>query len=183
MQRDNLIKIGAKKEVALTEEGLAKAERLARRHRLVEAFLCDTLGISWHEVHKHAHILEHGLTPLVEEKLEEFLNFPRRCPHGTPIPGTGNELPTDTVSLTDAKVGDCVEIVVVYEELEESVDLMKFLQDKNIIPGRRHTILEKTDITETMQLQFDTSSAIVPFDIARQIGVIILTKRQIGIAR
>ncbi len=173
MRRDDLLEIAAKKEIKLTTAGLKKAEQLTRRHRLVETFLCDTLGISWHEVHKHAHILEHGLTPLVEEKLAKFLDFPVHCPHGTPIPGAGNVLPHDLVSLKEANLGDEIEIVLIYEELEESIDLMKFFQDKNIKPGIFHTVVEKNEITGTMALQSNNSTAIIPFDIARQIGVTI----------
>lgn len=174
MQRDSLIAIGPKKEITLTEKGLAKAERLTRRHRLVETFLCNTLGVSWHEVHRHAHVLEHGLTPLVEEKLAEFLNFPEQCPHGVPIPGSEDSLPVDMIVLEEAEVGDQIEILTIYEALEESIELMKFFQEKSITPGMRHSIVEKMDITRTMLLRFDSSSAVIPFDIARQIGVVVI---------
>ena len=78
LQRDDLVTVNKKKEIHFTDAGLEKAEQLTRRHSLVEWFLCNTLGISWHEVHIHAHVLEHGLTPLVVEKLAEFLDFPVR---------------------------------------------------------------------------------------------------------
>lgn len=174
MQRDELIKIGKKKEVILTKKGTKIAEDLTRRHRLVETFLCDKLGISWHEVHKHAHILEHGLTPLVEEKLAEYLNFPKFCPHGTPLPGEKDYLPKDLVSLDKISDGKDIEVIIIYESLEESEDLMKFLQDKQIKPGKKHHILEKTDVTKTMLLQSDTGTATIPYEIASQIGVLVI---------
>ncbi len=172
MQRDGLIVIGKKKEIQFTTDGKKKAESLTRRHRLVESFLCNTLGISWHEVHKHAHILEHGLTPLVEEKLAEFLNFPKSCPHGTPIPGEDFGLPSSTAYITEFEVGDSIEIVVVDESLEESLEIMKFLQEKSIIPGKKHQILEKTDVTKTIVLTTENSIATLSFDLADKIGAI-----------
>ncbi len=172
LQRDKLVKVNKKKEITLTAKGLDKAETLTRRHRLVEAFLCDTLGISWHEVHKHAHVLEHGLTPLVEEKLAEFLGFPQSCPHGTPLPGAEDFLPKDTVTLDTCEAGDEIEIVNIGEALEESLDLMKFLQDKSIKPGKRHNVKEKTDITKTIVLESQDDTATLTYDIAQKIGAV-----------
>ncbi len=172
LQRDKLVKVNKKKEITLTAKGLEKAETLTRRHRLVEAFLCDSLGISWHEVHKHAHILEHGLTPLVEEKLAEFLGFPQSCPHGTPLPGVEDYLPKNTISLDEFEPGDDIEIVNIGESLEESLDIMKFLQDKSIQPGKRHRIKEKTDITKTIVLESQDETATLTYDIAQKIRAV-----------
>jgi DtxR family transcriptional regulator, Mn-dependent transcriptional regulator len=172
MQRDSLITIGDRKEIRLTAEGLEKAEQLTRRHRLVESFLCDTLGISWHEVHEHAHVLEHGLTPLVEEKLAEFMGFPQTCPHGTPIPGADDHLPGDLMYLHQMPPGAIVEIVLVDEVLEEARDLMKFLQDSGIVPGQRHQVEERMEVTRNLSLISDTGTVTLPFEIAQKIGVI-----------
>ena len=172
LKRDHLVELNKKKEIQLTDDGFKTAESLVRRHRLVEAFLCDKLGISWHEVHHHAHHLEHGLTPLVEDKLAEFLDFPNTCPHGTPIPGGEGKLPAGTKPLDEFMDGDEVEIIIVNEILEESVELMKFLQDKSIQPGKRHNILEKTNITKTIVLQSEKSAATLTFDIASRIGAV-----------
>ena len=172
LQRDKLVKVTKKKEIVLTDKGMEKAERLIRRHRLVEWFLCNTLGISWHEVHKHAHVLEHGLTPLVEEKLAEFLGFPQFCPHGTPLPGQEDSLPKNIAALSDFEVGDEIEVINVGESLEESLELMKFLQEKSIKPGKRHHIREKVDITRTIVLESGSDRATLTYDIAEKIKAI-----------
>lgn len=174
MQRDKLININVKKEIQLTKEGSKRAETMIRRHRLVETFLCDKLGIAWHEVHQHAHVLEHGLTPLVEEKLAEFLGFPDSCPHGTPIPGSNHKLPDSFLYLEKAEVGDSIEVVMVSESLEDSLDLMKFLHEKNVIPQKRHQVVEKTSVTNTIVLDSETGSVTLPFEIAKKIGVRLL---------
>lgn len=172
LQRDKLVKINKKKEISLTKAGHERAESLTRRHRLVESFLCNTLGVSWHEVHKHAHILEHGLTPLVEEKLAEFLGHPQTCPHGTPVMGGASSLPEETRGLDEFKAGDDIRVIVINEILEESVELMKFLQDKAIQPGRQHRIIEKTDVTKTIVLESGDSTATLTFEIAGRIGAV-----------
>ncbi len=84
----------------MTKEGQKVAENIAYRHNLSEYFLCNTLGIPWYEVHQHAHRLEHAMTPVVVEKLAEFLNNPEFCPHGTPMPGSN--LPKNTISLMES---------------------------------------------------------------------------------
>ena len=172
LQRDNLVSVNQKKEINFTATGLEKAEQLTRRHRVVEWFLCNTLGISWHEVHKHAHVLEHGLTPLVEEKLAKFLGFPKACPHGTPMPGEEDQIPKDTNQLNEFATGDKIKIINIGETLEESVELMKFLQDKSIKPGKRHQVIEKTEVTKTIVLGFQDGTATLPFEIAEKIGAV-----------
>ncbi len=172
LQRDKFVKVNKKKEITLTKSGLEKAESLTRRHRLVESFLCNTLGVSWHEVHKHAHVLEHGLTPLVEEKLAEFMGHPQTCPHGTPVSGGVNSLPENTRSLNEFSIGDRIQVIVINEIMEESVDLMKFLQDKAIQPGKQHRIKEKTEVTKTIVLESEEGTATLTYDIAGRIGAI-----------
>lgn len=172
MQRDELVTINSKKEIQLTDDGLKRAETLTYRHRLVETFLCDTLGIPWHEVHTHAHVMEHGLTPLIEVKLAEFLNFPKTCPHGTPFPGEMDQLPEDMVKLDKVQAGDMIKVILIDESLEESVDLMKFLEEKQFVPGKEHKVLEVMEITKTMLLDSENGQVTIPFDIAEKIGVV-----------
>jgi hypothetical protein len=108
----------------------------------------------------------------VEEKLAAFLNFPKSCPHGTPFPGEEKRIMRETIALNDANPEDTVEVVYVNESLEESVELMKFLQEKNFRPGSRHKVVEKTDITKTIVLAANDHTTTLSFDIAEKIGVL-----------
>lgn len=172
MQRDGLIKMNKKKEIILTEKGKKQVYTLERRHHLVERFLCDTLKIPWYEIHKHAHKLEHAITPLVEEKLDKFLNYPKFCPHGSPVPGSDFVIPENLFQLLDAKQGEKIQIFSIAEILEESEDLLKFLHDREVIPGKIHQVFENTDITSTIVLEKDGNYATIPYDVADKIGVI-----------
>mgnify|MGYP001549632191 CR=1 FL=1 len=172
MQRDKLVRVNSKKQISLTRTGKERAESLTRRHRLVETFLCEKLQISWHEVHKHAHILEHGLTPLVEKKLAEFLGFPKSSPHGAPMPGEDYYLPENMKSLDSFMAGDIIEIINIKEPLEESSELMKYLQDHKIQPGMVHEIVNKVKITKTLTLRTGAGKSILTFDIASKIGAV-----------
>lgn len=71
--------------IELTEEGKEKARDIISRHRLWECMLIQVLGLEDEDAHKLAHELEHVTTPLLEGKLNQFLNYPKKDPHGSPI--------------------------------------------------------------------------------------------------
>lgn len=72
--------------VSLTPEGQQIALQIIRKHRLWEVFLVDKLQFTWDEVHEVAEELEHINSPLLIQRLDAFLHFPRVDPHGDPIP-------------------------------------------------------------------------------------------------
>ena len=72
--------------VRLTEKGRAVALKIVRRHRLLELFLFRVLKYDDDRVHDEAERLEHHISDEFEAKIDEFLGFPKTCPHGSPIP-------------------------------------------------------------------------------------------------
>lgn len=77
--------------VRLTEKGRGVALKIVRRHRLLELFLFEVLKYSPDTVHDEAERLEHHISEEFENKIDALLNFPTKCPHGSPIPSrTGN---------------------------------------------------------------------------------------------
>lgn len=178
MERDKLITIDRKKRIHFTDKGLEIAENLTRRHRLLETFLYHKLGIPWYDVHNHATTLEHGITPLVEERLKELMDFPKYCPHGMPIPGEPHQLPGNLFFLDEAEEGDYIRIIVIFEPLEESVDTMRLLDDKNFKPGAVHKILSKVSTENTLIFKTNSQKIELPLDICGQIGVMkVLSKK------
>src|SRR5262249_59302383 len=87
MQKDGYIRIGGRKEIRLTTKGLGIAETMARRHRLIERWLTDVLGLDWSRAHDEAHRLEHSLSPVVEERLPQTPGLPATRPPRNPHPG------------------------------------------------------------------------------------------------
>ena len=164
MQRDDLIRMDDKKEISLTREGERLACDIAFCHNLAEYFLCNTLGIPWYEVHKHAHQLEHAMTPTVVDKLATFLNYPETCPHGTPMPG--HSLPEDCFTLDQAEEGMMVEIMMIAEEL------LKILHTQQVIPGQKHQVISRANVMSSMTLQQEEQQAILPFHAADKIHVV-----------
>src|SRR4029077_7193965 len=72
--------------VRLTPAGEKLAGLVLRRHRLVELFLVQVMGMSWAEVHDEAEQLEHVVSERLIERIDEMLGHPTRDPHGDPIP-------------------------------------------------------------------------------------------------
>ena len=105
MTRGGYVKVGRGKELNLTTKGRQIAEVMARRHRLLERWLTDTLGLNWTDAHEEAHRLEHALSPRVEDRLAEMLGMPTTCPHGNPIPGMPRPTNREPFPLAQATRG------------------------------------------------------------------------------
>lgn len=116
--------------VRLTAEGRAAALDVIRRHRLLETFLHDILGLSWDEVHPEAEALEHHLSTRVTEALEDLLRRPEYDPHGEPIPDRHGILPAVSHrKLSEVDVGQSARIVRV-QPIKS--DLLRYLDDIGI---------------------------------------------------
>jgi DtxR family transcriptional regulator, Mn-dependent transcriptional regulator len=120
--------------IRLTPEGTAIAERIIRRHRMLERFLYDTLQVPWHEVHREATLLEPTLSPAMEQRIAEIVGDAAVCPHGNPIPGQGTA-PLDDAPLTSATVGSWFVITRVDEEAGEDSCTLQLLWSRGLLPG------------------------------------------------
>src|SRR5579864_4641423 len=87
MTRDGLVRMNGRKEIDLTAGGMRAAESVVRRHRIMERWLTDGLGLDWVTADAEAARLEHAVSDVVEQRLYEVLGRPATCPHGNPIPG------------------------------------------------------------------------------------------------
>lgn len=72
--------------IVLTELGQRVALEMVRRHRLIEMFLLEVMGYTWQQVHDEAEQLEHAVSDFMVGRMDELLGYPRRDPHGDPIP-------------------------------------------------------------------------------------------------
>ncbi|WP_151529470.1 MULTISPECIES: metal-dependent transcriptional regulator [Corynebacterium] len=121
--------------ITLTAQGRQLALAMVRRHRLVESFLVETLNYGWDEVHEEAELLEHAISDRLLGRIDSFLGFPSRDPHGDPIPSASGEI--DTVGgYTLAALAPGADTVV--ERIHDhSVDILRYLNDNGIVPGVR----------------------------------------------
>jgi len=129
LERDGYITRAGDKTISFTETGAEHAEGVVRRHRLIERFLTDVLGIPWDEVHEEAERLEHAMSPVLEERMLAAIGDAKTCPHGHPIvAGTRIE----GVPLADVAEGATVKVLRLENEAE---DLLHYLKDAGLDPG------------------------------------------------
>jgi DtxR family Mn-dependent transcriptional regulator len=86
----------------LTKRGREVAERMTRKHRLLERFLHDTLRIRKDRIHQMACEMEHALTDDAEESLCRFLKHPDKCPDDEKI------IPSCNLPFSSCQ--ECIEI-------------------------------------------------------------------------
>ncbi|RYD83062.1 MAG: metal-dependent transcriptional regulator [Sphingobacteriales bacterium] len=139
------------KGVSLTEKGEELAMILVRKHRLWEVFLVEKLKMKWDEVHDIAEQLEHIQSPLLVQRLDEFLSFPKFDPHGDPIPDQfGNFSPRKEQILSDLAVGDCVNIIGVRNH---EASFLQYLEKQQLTLGSHICVLEKIPFDNSLVLQ------------------------------
>jgi len=135
LERDGYVKRGQDKAIAFTESGAQEAEGIVRRHRLIERFLTDVLGVPWDEVHEEAERLEHAMSPVLEERMLAAIGGAKTCPHGHPIlAGTR----VAGVPLADVEVGASVRVLRFENEAE---DLLRYLKSSGLEPGLEGTLI------------------------------------------
>jgi DtxR family Mn-dependent transcriptional regulator len=152
MQREGYIRLAGRKEIRLTSKGRGIAETIARRHRLLERWLTDVLGLDWSRAHDEAHRLEHALSPVVEERLAQMLGMPSTCPHGNPIPGMPALPPHDPIPLAQAQAGQQLTVDRITEEAEADRQLLHFLWESGVRPGVRLTVSEVAPYAGTISI-------------------------------
>ncbi|HLF75342.1 MAG TPA: metal-dependent transcriptional regulator [Anaerolineales bacterium] len=141
------------KGVTLTEKGREAAWDVVRRQRLWECFLYDHLKIDWARVYELACSLEHATASEVTEALAVFLGEPKTCPRGTPIPGAdGSYAPLDGIPLSAAAVGETVQVLAV---TATSTEVLKYLQERGVLPGRQVTVIEAEPLGGPLALRID----------------------------
>ena len=141
------------KGVILTKKGELAALRIVRRHRVWEVFLVKDLKFNWDEVHEVAEQLEHIVSPLLIERLDEFLGHPQFDPHGDPIPNDAGVLPINTqIPLTDLAPG-CAGVITSVGS-EETL-FLKYLDKLGAYIGARIEVCEKIEFDGSLEISID----------------------------
>jgi len=137
--------------VRLTDPGRRVALRVLRRHRLVELYLTEALGMSWDRVHDHAELLEHVLSQELEDLIADKLGDPTRDPHGDPIPTRDGRLVEEpTRSLAELQVGVPSRLVRVSDFDPE---MLRYLTWCGIELGDELTVLQRGEFGGSLLVQ------------------------------
>jgi DtxR family Mn-dependent transcriptional regulator len=140
LERDGLIKRGEHKEALLTPAGRVRAEKVVRKHRIIERLLTDFMGYTAAEAHVYADELGDTFTDDMVERIDEKLGHPDRCPHGWPVdPDFEQEENQQLAPLSDLEAGARATIVRL---AEHDGDLLHWFYDEGLVPGRELEVRE-----------------------------------------
>ena len=160
------------KGVELTESGQVAACSVLRRQRLWECFLYQYLKIEWAKLYELACALEHATASEVTEALAVFLGDPKFCPRGNPIPSAdGSFIPLNGVSLLEVPVGATVRVLAVNAT---ETDLLRYLQERDILPGCELTIVEAAPMDGPITLKVNGQAVALGLRLAEFVIVKIL---------
>src|ERR671924_1360048 len=128
--------------VRLSAAGEKLAGLVLRRHRLVELFLVQVMGMSWAEVHEEAEQLEHVVSERLIERIDEMLGRPTRDPHGDPIPSAdGAVTPRQLDSLLTCPVNTRLRVTRI---ADQDPAFLRFIEHNALKPGE-HVEVETRD--------------------------------------
>ena len=138
LEADGLVERGDQKEAILTEAGIERANRVVRKHRIIERFLTDFMGYTAAESHVQADELGDTFTEEMIERINERLGHPERCPHGWPVePEVEKAENSELVPLAEIASGSQAEIVRL---AEHDGELLEWFYDEGLVPGTRVSV-------------------------------------------
>ena len=172
MTRDGLVRMNGRKEIELTEAGQRAAEAIVRRHRIMERWLTDALGLDWVTADAEAARLEHAVSDVVERRLYEVLGRPATCPHGNPIPGYTEAVPGE-VRLSSLAAGQGASISRVSEVAErEAPPLLAYLHQRELTPGREVSVAETDEVGKTVRVSVGGRDVTLSHETASKVWVV-----------
>lgn len=164
LAEQGLVKHTPYKGVTLTKKGREVAANVLRRQRLWEVFLYQHLKIEWAKIYELACSLEHATAPEVTDALADFLGNPTVCPRGNPIPdANGTFTPLSGRSLRKMAPGETATVRAVNAT---STEVLKYLQEKGILPGQTVTVIEAAPLDGPLTLRVNGKEAALGLSMA-----------------
>ncbi len=164
LQRDGYIVRNAGRAIAFTDSGREHAERIVSRHRMIERFLTDIVGVPWDDVHEEAEQLEHAMTPRFEAYVRACVGDALTCPHGHPI-RVGERI--EAVPLADCELGAKVTVLRLENEAE---DILHYLKRAGLEPGLQGTVIDNDG--ESVSVAADGATAQITVSVAETVSVL-----------
>ncbi len=156
-----------RKEISLTRSGTVVAQKLIRRHRLIETFLHAHLAYSWDEVHVEAERIEHAVSARFVEAIDELLGFPKFDPHGDPIPDRqGRNSERNLLRLSECAAGTTGTLARV---IGGKPDVLTYLSKLNLTIGVPVEILDLPVHDEIILLQANNKECALGKELASKI--------------
>lgn len=147
------------KGVRLTPAGRTLAALVLRRHRLVELFLVQVMGMSWADVHDEAEQLEHVVSERLIERIDEMLGHPTHDPHGDPIPDANGTIePRHLDNLLTCEVGAPLRVTRI---VDQDPVFLRFVEDNALKPGQAIEVVARDAAADSVRLRSRDGASIV----------------------
>ena len=164
LEREGLIAVDSKRQLSLTRKGTRHAESIVRRHRLAERMVVDMLDVELHRAHVEAHLLEHAISPYLEERIMKKLGMPTTSPFGYPIPGTDYVQKGESFRLNEAEVGR--DLVIDKIPVDDEV-LLEHLVQNQVIPGNAIEVNEINTSTGIISFKCMGKDVVVGYQVGQ----------------
>ncbi|MCI5056435.1 MAG: metal-dependent transcriptional regulator [Flavobacteriales bacterium] len=139
--------------VSLTKKGKRLALKVIRKHRLWEVFLVEKLQFKWDEVHEVAEQLEHVISPKLIDSLDQFLGFPKKDPHGDPIPDPEGNIEFEPQNLMSTlKKGD---FGVVNRFKSDGEGLLRYFDSLGLRLGDEIKVKDKMEFDDSVLIELN----------------------------
>jgi DtxR family transcriptional regulator, Mn-dependent transcriptional regulator len=153
LEAEGLVERGERKEAILTRRGRERAERVVRRHRLIERLLTDFMGYTAAEAHVHADEIGESFSDDMIERIDERLGHPQRCPHGWPLDTEAEQAENrELAPLADLAPGTRAEIVRL---AEHDGELLHWFYDQGLVPGTELEVRETQPAAEQLTVRLN----------------------------
>jgi DtxR family Mn-dependent transcriptional regulator len=133
LEAEGLIERGEQKEAILTDTGRARAEKVVRKHRIIERLLTDFMGYTAAEAHVHADELGDTFSDDMVERIDDKLGHPERCPHGWPVDPDAEQ--AENAELAPLADLDPPVQATIVRLAEHDGELLHWFYDQGLTPG------------------------------------------------
>jgi DtxR family Mn-dependent transcriptional regulator len=155
--------------VMLTREGRKAALEVIRHHRLLEAWLVQTLGYAWDEVHEEAERLEHVISEDFERRISAAMGNPVRDPHGELIPTPDLKMPSDeSTPLSALRPSQTATITRVKASDKE---LLRYLEGLGLVPGAVIEVRDYSPFDHNLTIRISRKSFVLGLSITSKVFV------------
>src|SRR6476469_3443542 len=148
LEAEGLVERGEHKEAILTPLGIERAQKVVRKHRIIERCLTDCMGYTAAESHVQADELGDTFTDDMSERMAERRGNPDRCPHGWPVDTDFEQAENrELVALSDLGPGDRATVVRL---AEHDGELLHWFYDEGLAPGTDVEVSEADESSLTV---------------------------------
>lgn len=169
LKRAGLVEHEPYRGMRLTPHGEYQALMNIRRHRLAEVFLVKVMGFGWHEVHEEADAIGAVISDRVAARMEQMAGYPKRCPHGEPIPSADGIMPK-IVDTPLADVSAPVDLLVSRVNSHDP-EVLIYLASLNLMPEQPIRLISRAPFNGPLRLRINKQEQVIGHELARCIRV------------